>query len=62
MPNLQALNVEIKDLYGMVALFKQNIRTGETINLSALPAGTYFVKMYGANQKHLGTMKILKVN
>lgn len=61
-PNLRTLTVEIRDMYGIIATFKQNISSGETINLSALATGTYFVKMYGADHKPIGTLKILKVN
>lgn len=49
-------------MFGKPAFFKQNISSGETINLSALVTGTYFVKMYGSNQKLIGTLKVLKVN
>jgi hypothetical protein len=61
-PNLQTLSVEVRDIRGQLALFNRNIRSGETINLSALATGTYFVKMYGTNRNPVGTLKILKVN
>jgi hypothetical protein len=60
--NLQKLTVEVRDIHGKLAFLNQHISSGETINLSALATGTYFVKMIGANRNPIGTMKILKVN
>jgi hypothetical protein len=62
MYSLRTLSVEVRDLYGKPVLFRSNIGSGEYINLSALATGTYFVKMYGTNQKPVGTLKILKIN
>jgi hypothetical protein len=59
--NVRALSVEVRDMYGKPVLYKQSVNSGEAINVTALPAGTYFVKIYG-NQKPLGSLKILKVN
>jgi hypothetical protein len=60
--NLQTVSVQITDMYGMPVLYKQGITSGGTINTAALPAGTYFVKMYGAGKKPVGTVKMLKVD
>jgi hypothetical protein len=60
--NLRSLSITIRDIYGNLALYRNNITSDGTINLSGLATGTYFVEMYGADQKRLGTMKILKVN
>lgn len=59
--NVRALSVEIRDMYGKLVLYNQSVNSGEAINVTALPTGTYFVKVYG-NQKPLGALKILKVN
>lgn len=59
--NVRALSVEVRDMYGKLVLFNQSVNSGEAINVTALPTGTYFVKIYG-NQKPLGSLKILKVN
>jgi hypothetical protein len=48
-------------MYGKLVLYKQSVNSGEAINVTALPTGTCFVKIYG-NKKPLGSLKMLKVN
>lgn len=60
--NAHTLSIEIRDTYGKVVLFNKSVSSGEPINLAALNTGTYFIKMYGENQKPIASLKILKIN
>lgn len=58
----RTIGVEIRDVYGKLVLYKQRVNYGESINVSALAAGSYFVKMVGDDQQLLGAAKVLKVD
>ena len=61
--NSGSLNISITDLQGQPVVTAMNLtEQGTTINLSALPTGYYFVKMYSAESGINKTVKILKVN
>jgi hypothetical protein len=60
--NTRTLSVEIRDMYGKLVLFNKSVSSGEPINISALNTGTYFVKLYGEDQKPVASLKILKIN
>ena len=61
--NSGSLNISITDLQGQPVVTVMDLtEQGTTINLSALPTGYYFVKMYSSESGINKTVKILKVN
>ena len=61
--NSGSLSISISDLQGRpVTTVTDLTEQGTTINLSALPPGYYFVKMYSAESGINKTIKILKTN
>jgi hypothetical protein len=60
--NAPTLSLEIRDIYGKLVLLNKSISSGESINIAALNTGTYFIKLYGENQKTIVSLKFLKVN
>lgn len=54
------LNIHIIDLMGKTVVQKQAINSGHSIDLSALPAGVYFVRIYDRQLKINETVKIVR--
>ncbi len=58
--NTSALNVILSDQQGKQVLAKQNVHSGESIDLNKFPAGIYFLKILSKDQKVDYTAKIIR--
>jgi len=58
--NTTYLNIILSDQQGRQMLAKQNVHSGETIDLSKFPAGVYFMKISTKDQRINYTTKIVK--
>jgi len=60
---MPSMNILVTSMQGEAVLLKENMQSGATINLAALPPGYYLVKIYRDDAIKVNkTIKILKLN